>query len=78
MRINALSMAIAVAMLPPLALAQDSCGLPNATTDQWSVATPESVGLASAPFCSMVKWLDGSKESNFHAVLVVRHGVLVF
>jgi CubicO group peptidase (beta-lactamase class C family) len=26
----------------------------------------------------MVKWLDGSKESNVHAVLVVRHGMLVF
>jgi CubicO group peptidase (beta-lactamase class C family) len=78
MRINALSMAIAVAMLPPLALAQDGCGLPKETTDQWSMAAPESVGLASAPLCSMVKWLDGSKESNVHAVLVVRHGKLVF
>jgi CubicO group peptidase (beta-lactamase class C family) len=78
MRINALSMAIGVAMLPTLALAQDSCGLPDETTDQWSVAAPESVGLASAPLCSMIKWLDGSKESNVHAVLVVRHGMLVF
>jgi hypothetical protein len=26
----------------------------------------------------MVKWLDASKESNVHAVLVVRHGTLVF
>jgi CubicO group peptidase (beta-lactamase class C family) len=77
-RINALSIAIGIAMLPPLALAQNSCGLPDATTDQWSVAAPESVGLASAPLCSMVKWLDGSKESNVHAVLVVRHGILVF
>ena len=78
MRINALSMAIGIAMLPPLALAQDGCGLPDATTDEWSVAAPESVGMASAPLCSMVKWLNGSKESNVHAVLVVLHGKLVF
>jgi hypothetical protein len=46
-------------MLPPLALAQDGCGLPDEITEQWSVATPESVGLADASLCPMVKWLDG-------------------
>jgi hypothetical protein len=30
MRIDALMVAIGLAILPPLALAQDSCGLPNA------------------------------------------------
>jgi hypothetical protein len=46
-------------MLPPLALAQDSCGLPDETTDQWSVAPLESVVPADASLCPMVKWLDG-------------------
>jgi CubicO group peptidase (beta-lactamase class C family) len=77
MRINALMVAIGIAILPPIALAQDSCGLPNANADQWSVAAPDSVGLASAALCPMVKWLNDSKESNVHAVLVVRHGTLV-
>jgi hypothetical protein len=62
MRIDALSIALGVAMLPSLVSAQESCGLPKETTDQWSVAAPESVGLTSAPLCSMIKWLDGSKE----------------
>ena len=80
MRINALIVVIGVAMLPSLALAQNSCGLPKETTDQWSVAAPESVGLASAVLCPMINWLDDSKsgESNVHAVLVARQGTLVF
>jgi CubicO group peptidase (beta-lactamase class C family) len=78
MRIKALIVVIGFAILPRLALAQDSCGLPNASTDRWSVAAPESVGLDSAVLCPMVKWLNASKESNVHAVLVARHGRLVF
>ena len=78
MRINALAVAIGIVFMPLLAVAQDSCALPNATADQWSVGTPESVGLASAALCPMAKWLSASKESNVHAVLVVRHGTLVF
>jgi hypothetical protein len=41
------------------------------------VAALEFVGLASAALCPMVKWLNASKESNVHAVLVVRHGTPV-
>jgi CubicO group peptidase (beta-lactamase class C family) len=78
MHVKALGVAIGIAILPPLALAQDSCGSPNKSMDQWSVAAPESVGLASATLCPMVEWLHASTESNVHAVLVVRHGALVF
>jgi hypothetical protein len=35
-------------VLPLLARAQDGCGVPNASADQWSVAAPESIGLVSA------------------------------
>jgi CubicO group peptidase (beta-lactamase class C family) len=66
------------ALMPGLAKADAGCSLPSAGEDHWSVAAPESVGLAGATLCSMVKWLDDSKESNVHAVLVVRHGKLVF
>jgi CubicO group peptidase (beta-lactamase class C family) len=80
MRIKVLEVvvAIGIGILPSLARAQDSCGLPNASTDQWSVVAPESVGLAGPVLCPMVKWLNASKESNVHAVLVARHGTLVF
>jgi CubicO group peptidase (beta-lactamase class C family) len=58
-------------------LPQDGCGVPSVSTDQWAVAAPESVGLASAVLCPMVKWFHDPKE-NVHAVLVARHGMLVF
>jgi CubicO group peptidase (beta-lactamase class C family) len=77
-RAIALIVAIGVGVPSPWALAQGGCSTPNAGTDQWPVAAPESVGLASATLCAMVKWLNGSKESNVHAVLVARHGALVF
>lgn len=77
MRIIALIVAIGACVLSPLALAQDDCSVPKASTEKWAVAAPESVGLASAALCPMVKWLNDSKE-NVHAVLVARHGTLVF
>jgi CubicO group peptidase (beta-lactamase class C family) len=78
MRDIAMIVTIGACLLSPLALAQDRCGVPNASTDQWAVAAPEGVGLASATLCPMVEWLSASKESNVHAVLVARHGTLVF
>jgi CubicO group peptidase (beta-lactamase class C family) len=56
----------------------NGCGDPIASIDSWQVATPESVGLSKAALCPMVKWLAESKLDNVHAVLVVRHGKLVF
>jgi CubicO group peptidase (beta-lactamase class C family) len=56
----------------------NACGDPVSGIDSWQVATPESVGLSKAALCSMVKWLAESKLDNVHAVLVVRHGKLVF
>jgi len=78
MRIISIIVAIGTCVLSSWARAQDGCGVPSAITDQWVVAEPESVGLASATLCPMLKWLNASKESNVHAVLVVRHGTLVF
>ena len=78
MRIISIIIAIGTCVLSPWARAQDGCGVPSASTDQLVVAEPESVGLASATLCPMLKWLNAAKESNVHAVLVVRHGTLVF
>jgi CubicO group peptidase (beta-lactamase class C family) len=56
----------------------NACGDPIASIDDWQVATPEGVGLSKAALCPMVKWLAESQLDNVHAVLVVRHGKLVF
>ena len=73
-----LVLAVAIALLPRIAMAQDACGTPSAGNDHWPVATIESVGLSAATLCPMVKWLSDWKEGNVHSVLVVRHGKLVF
>lgn len=78
MRIRGLILLVAIAALPRTALAQTGCGIPSSGNDHWLVATPESVGLSSAALCPMVKWLTDWKEGNIHAVLVARHGKLVF
>ena len=65
-------------ILPHSAYAQDKCGTPASSTDHWPVAPPESAGLSSATLCPMIQWLDNWKEANVHAVLVARHGKLVF
>jgi hypothetical protein len=78
MRIKALIILLAIIIMPSLVQAQTGCGVPSAGSDRWPVATPESVGLSSAALCPMAKWLGDSKQDNVHAVIVVRHGKLVF
>jgi CubicO group peptidase (beta-lactamase class C family) len=48
-----------------------------ALDDGWSIATPESVGLDSAPLCTIAARLKET-GSNVHAIVIVRHGKLVF
>jgi CubicO group peptidase (beta-lactamase class C family) len=78
MRIKALIFSLAITLLPTLTHAQSGCGVPAAGPDRWPVATPESVGLSSAALCPVAKWLADSKQNNVHAVIVARHGKLVF
>jgi CubicO group peptidase (beta-lactamase class C family) len=77
-RIKLLVVATAIALLPQFVQAQTDCGLPGPRGDRWLVAAPESVGLDGARLCAGVKWLEDSKQRNVHAVLVARHGTLVF
>src|SRR5260370_41093413 len=77
-RIAALIASIGIAIVPQLTQAQVGCGAPTAAKDQWPVAAPETVGLDGVTLCGMVKWLDGWKDGNVHAVLVARRGGLVF
>jgi CubicO group peptidase (beta-lactamase class C family) len=78
MRIAALLVVLAAAGLPSTTLAEADCAIPAGDEDLWPVAAPETVGIASATLCPVVKWLADRKESNVHAILVARHGTLVF
>jgi CubicO group peptidase (beta-lactamase class C family) len=54
-----------------------ACGTPTALDDGWSIASPESVGLDGARLCAIAARLK-EVEANVHAVVIVRHGKLVF
>ena len=63
--------------VPGWGQAGPACGTPVALDDGWSIATPESVGLDSAPLCTIAARLKET-GSNVHAIVIVRHGKLVF
>ena len=46
--------------------------------DGWDVAAPEAQGLDPAVLCAIGPRFEDWKEANAHAVLVVRHGALVY
>ena len=54
-----------------------ACGTPTTLDDGWTIASPESVGLDSAQLCAIAARLKET-EANVHAVVIVRHGKLVF
>jgi len=56
----------------------DECGKPADLHDGWEVAAPEAQGLDPAVLCSVGPRFEAWHEANAHAVLVVRHRVLVY
>ena len=49
----------------------------TALDDGWTIASPESTGLDSARLCAIAARLKET-EANVHAVVIARHGKLVF
>ena len=54
-----------------------ACGTPAALDDGWTIASPEAVGLDGARLCGIAVRLK-EIEADVHAVVIVRHGKLVF
>lgn len=71
---------IVVTVMPHWASAQSAsdCGTPKAMEDGWQVESAPSVGLELAALCRLGPRLQDWKEADVHAVLVVRHGKLVY
>ncbi len=80
MRIK-LALVLATICSPALAQLQSSspttCGTPLAIDDGWPTAKPENVGLNGERLCGIEAHLKAT-HANAHAVLVARHGKLVF
>ena len=54
-----------------------ACGTPTALNDGWTIASPESTGLDSTRLCAIAARMKET-DANIHAVVIVRHGRLVF
>ena len=54
-----------------------ACGVPVALGDGWAVDSPDNVGLDGARLCGIAARLKET-EANVHAVVIARHGKLVF
>jgi CubicO group peptidase (beta-lactamase class C family) len=54
-----------------------ACGSPASIGDGWPAATPESVGLDGERLCGIAARLKET-QANVHAVVIIRHGKLVF
>jgi CubicO group peptidase (beta-lactamase class C family) len=72
--------ALAVAFLSAGAAAAmaPSCPAPAVTSDGWKVATPAQEGLDPALICAIGPVLEHLKDADPHAIVVIRHGVLVY
>jgi CubicO group peptidase (beta-lactamase class C family) len=54
-----------------------TCGTPTALNDGWTIASPESTGIDAERLCGIATRMK-EIEADAHAVIVVRHGKLVF
>jgi CubicO group peptidase (beta-lactamase class C family) len=72
-----MSGALAQSNQMPQDQAHQACGSPAALNDGWTIASPEQVGLDGARLCGIAARLK-EIEADVHAVVVVRHGKLVF
>lgn len=54
-----------------------ACGVPMMLDDGWTIASSDSVGLDSARLCGIADHLKET-DADVHAVVVARHGKLVF
>jgi CubicO group peptidase (beta-lactamase class C family) len=80
-RLQRLGFVAAFTLATSSALAQGQtnpvCGMPVMLDDGWTVASPESVGLDGTRLCGIEQRLKFT-DSDVHAVLIARHGRLVF
>jgi CubicO group peptidase (beta-lactamase class C family) len=53
------------------------CGMPMKLDDGWTIASPDSVGMDGAQLCGIEHRL-ALRNSSLHAVVIARHGKLVF
>ncbi|NTJ67868.1 serine hydrolase [Agrobacterium rhizogenes] len=76
-RILTLSFSVGLAF-SAYAYAETNCGAPSGGAAGWEIAGPGDVGVDPNLLCSLVQHGADLKENNVHAILVARHGKLIF
>lgn len=64
--------------LSAYAYAETNCGAPSGKAADWEIAQPADVGVDPKLLCSLAQRGADLKETNVHAILVARHGKLIF
>jgi CubicO group peptidase (beta-lactamase class C family) len=77
-RLLMLLLAMLALATPALAQESRSCGPPTGLDDGWTLALPQDVGLDSAKLCGLDDFIAQWPQANIHAVVIVRHGKLVY
>ncbi|MDR3514489.1 MAG: serine hydrolase [Azospirillaceae bacterium] len=67
-----------VCLLATAARAETPCGVPGDQPDGWATTAPASVGIDPALLCRLETRFAAWQEADIHAILVARHGKLVF
>jgi CubicO group peptidase (beta-lactamase class C family) len=76
--IGALLTWLLLAPVTAMAETELDCARPAELPDGWPVAAPEDQGLDPVAICAIGPRFEAWKEANVHAVVVIRHGVLVY
>jgi CubicO group peptidase (beta-lactamase class C family) len=58
--------------------AASDCGIPSDIHDGWAITSPEKQGVNSILLCTMDDGITGGRLANVDAIVVVRHGVLIY
>ncbi len=61
-----------------LLLAISAQAAPQSTSDEWTIASPESAGLSLAPLAAMEKAIRAGEFKKIGSILIARHGKLVY
>lgn len=71
------AVAFTLALAEPAAAAS-TCGTPSSASRGWQTARPADVGIDAELPCRLSERFGSWKEANTHAILIARHGKLVY
>jgi CubicO group peptidase (beta-lactamase class C family) len=75
---SVLHLLLLIAATAAIAQTKPDCPAPAKLDDGWAISKPAEQGLDPGLICAVGTRLSAWKEANVHAVVIVRHGALVY